>query len=201
MSFGKRRGFSDCITGVRARNLLAAHDFAARIGRPLNVSVNINWSKTTADDDSHGAHLRIFRKAAGRFLRDHGAGGLTCTWARERPTSPVPRPNAHLNCHVPDRLFGLFVKNAHRFLPRCCVAFEPEAIWIEMIGATSEDRRRRSEYLLKGAHPKARLRMKRKRIPQGRINGKRCGTSEDIGSLARVRWAEQQKDLAKVIPF
>jgi hypothetical protein len=201
MSYGRRRGYSDCIIGVRARNLLAAHEFADALGMPLNVSVNINWSRTSADDDTHGNQLRAWRKAAGRFLRDRGAGGLTCTWARERPTTPVPRPNAHLNCHIPAAHYDAFVKNAHRFMPQGVVCFEREAIWIELIGLTAEDSGRRSEYLIKGAHPKARLRMKRKRIYQGRVKGKRCGTSEDIGLAARLRWAELQGRDAQAIPF
>ena len=201
MSFGHRRGWSDCIIGVRARNLLTAHEFAAEIARPLNVSVNINWSKTTAADDTHGHLLRGFRKAAGRWLRDHGAGGLTCTWARERPTHPVPRPNAHLNCHVPLALYDRFVKRAHCFLPQGCSGLELDAIWIELIGITLDDSRRRSEYLVKGAHQKARLQIRRKRIAQGRIYGKRCGTSEDIGAAARLRWQEQQENSSQAIPF
>lgn len=130
MPFGKRRGYSDCIRGVRARNLLSASDFATSIGRGLNTAVDINWSKTTARDDTHGAKLAAWRKAAGRFLREHGAGGLTCTWVRERPTWPIDRPNAHLNCPIPDRLFAAFVKNARHFLPRGCVACDPDAIYI-----------------------------------------------------------------------
>jgi hypothetical protein len=186
---------------VSARNLISADEFADEIGRPLNVAIDINWSKTSAGDDTHGHLLRAFRKAAGRYLRERGAGGLTCTWARERPTHPVPRPNAHLNCHVPPALYNDFTKTLHRFLPQACVAFEPEAIYVQLIGFTAEDRRRRSEYLLKGAHTKARLEIKRKRIPQGRIHGKRCGTSEDIGLSARLRWHGQQAGLAEAIPF
>jgi hypothetical protein len=201
MSYGRRRGWSDCIPGVRARNLLSADEFAAEIGTPLNVGLDINWSKTSADDDTHGRLLRSFRKAAGRWLREHGAGGLTCTWARERPTHPVPRPNAHLNCHIPHALYMGFVKNVHRFLPRGCVALDAEAIYVQLIGFTAEDHRRRSEYLLKGAHTKARLKIKRKRIAQGRIYGKRCGTSEDIGLAARLRWLEQQDRAVEAIPF
>jgi hypothetical protein len=70
-----------------------------------------------------------------------------------------------------------------------------------LIGLTNEDRMRRSEYLVKGAHPKARLKIKKKRVYQGRIYGKRCGTSEDIGSAARLRWAEAQGGIAEAIPF
>lgn len=201
MSYGRRRGWSDCIKGVRARNLISADTFAAEIGRSLNVAIDINWSKTSADDDTHGNLLRAFRKAAGRFLRKRGVGGLTCTWARERPTHPVPRPNVHMNCHIPTDHYAAFVKNAYRFLPPGCVGLEPEAIYIQLIGFTAEDRRRRSEYLLKGAHTKARLEIKRKRIPQGRIYGKRCGTSEDIGYAARLRWTELRGREAEAIPF
>lgn len=201
MSYGVRRGGSDCIRGVRARNLLSADGFADEIGRPFNVAIDINWSKTSAEDDTHGHLLRAFRKAAGRWLRENGAGGLTCAWVRERPTHPVPRPNAHLNCHIPSALYMPFVKNAHRFLPRGCVAFEAEAIYIQLIGFTAEDHRRRSEYLLKGAHTKARLKIRRKRISQGRIYGKRCGTSADIGLAARLRWQEQADVSVNAIPF
>jgi len=194
MSFGRRRGYSDCIRGVRARNVLTASTFAVTIGRPLNVAVDINWSKTSADDDMHGHLLAAWRKRAGRFLQRRGAGGLTCTWARERPTHPVPRPNAHLNCYVPIRLFGAFVKNAHRFLPIGCSALDPEAIYIQMIGSTGDDYRRRTEYLVKAAHPKARLPIQRKRNSQGRIYSKRCGTSEDIGLAARIRADEAARE-------
>jgi hypothetical protein len=117
MAFGQRRGYSDCITGIRARNLLSADEFAEIIGRPLNVSININWSKTTSVDDSRGHLLRYFRKALGRFLRERDGGGLTCVWARERPTHATPRPNAHINCHVPMELWNAFGKRILRFLP------------------------------------------------------------------------------------
>jgi hypothetical protein len=201
MSFGKKRGYSDCIRGVRARNLLSASEFATSIGRGLNTAVDINWSRTTARDDIHGEKLAAWRKAAGRFLRERGAGGLTCTWARERPTTPIARPNAHLNCHIPPRLYDAFVKNAHRFLPRGCIACGSDAIYIQMIGSTGEDHRRRTEYLLKGAHPRARLPITRKRISQGRILRKRCGTSADIGFSARLRAAEQAAASIAAIPF
>jgi hypothetical protein len=201
MPFGKRRGFSDCIRGVRARNLLSASGYAASIGRGLNTAVDINWSRTAARDDLHGDKLAAWRKAAGRFLRKHGAGGLTCTWVRERPTWPINRPNAHLNCHIPDRLYAEFVRSAHRFLPPGCDGCDPDAIYIQPIGSTGEDHRRRTEYLLKGAHPKARIPMKRKRISQGRILRKRCGTSEDIGLGARLKAAEQASSAIAAIPF
>jgi hypothetical protein len=107
MSFGKRRAYSDCIRGVSARNLLSAQDFAAAIGRGLNTAVDINWSRTTAGDDIHGNLLRSWRKAAGRFLRERGAGGLTCTLGArasnhgdpqaERP-SELPYPRSAFRC-------------------------------------------------------------------------------------------------------
>ena len=190
MSYGSKRGYSDCIRGVRARNLLTASEFAVSIGRPLNVAVDINWSKTTAHDDHRGLLFAAFRKNAGRFLRKHGAGGLTCAWARERPTSPVARPNVHMNCYCPASVYDRFIKNAHRFLPVGCTALPGGAIYVQLIGSKGEDYRRRTEYLVKGAHPKARLNIKKKRIPQGRVFGKRVGTSEDIGLSARLAGAE-----------
>jgi hypothetical protein len=201
MPFGKRRGFSHCIRGVRARNLMSADAFAAEIGRPLNVAVDLNWSRTSLRDDVQGHYLRSWRKSAGRFLRECGAGGLTCTWVRERPTTPVPRPNAHLNCHIPAQVYDAFIKNAHRFLPPGCVACDRDAIFVQLIGSTGEDHRRRAEYLVKGAHPKARLRIKKRRIYQGRVFGKRCGTSEDIGPAARLRAAEKTNAASASVPF
>jgi hypothetical protein len=201
MPFGKRKGWSDCIKGVSGRNLLDAQDFAASIGRGLNTAIDINWSRTTVRDDIHGDLLRAWRKAAGRFLREHGAGGLTCTWVRERPTTATPRPNAHLNCHIPDRLFAAFVKNAHRFLPKGCIACDAEAIWIQSVGTSGTYYERRREYYLKGAHPRARLPIKRRRISQGRVLRKRCGTSEDIAPAARRRADEMKATKIAAIPF
>jgi hypothetical protein len=201
MPFGKRRGYSDCIRGISGRNLLDAQDFALSIRRGLNTAVDINWSRTTIRDDVHGTHLRSWRKAAGRFLREHGAGGLTCTWVRERPTTAVARPNAHLNCHIPDRLFDAFVKNAHRFLPKGCVACDADAIWITAVGTSGTYYEKRREYYLKGAHPRARLPIKRKRISQGRVLRKRCGTSEDIAPAARRSAAEIADKKIATIPF
>jgi hypothetical protein len=201
MSFGKRKGYSHCIRGIRARNLMSADEFAAVIGRPLNVAVDLNWSKMSARDDVHGHLLAGWRKGASRFLRKQGVDRLTCTWARERPTIPVPRPNAHLNCHIPARVYDAFIKNAHSFLPPGCVAYERDAIYIQLIGGSGDDHRRRAEYLVKGTHLKARLPIQRKRNYQGRIFGKRCGTSEDIGLTARLRRARSQAEIARSIPF
>jgi hypothetical protein len=201
MPFGNRKGWSDCIRGVSGRNLLDAQDFAVSIGRGLNTAIDINWSRTTARDDIHGNLLRAWRKAAGRFLRERGAGGLTCTWVRERPTMATARPNAHLNCHVPDWLLDEFVKNAHRFLAKGCVACDAAAIWVQAVGTSGTYYERRREYYLKGAHPRARLPIKRKRNSQGRVLRKRCGTSEDIAPAARLCAHSAKAAKIAAIPF
>lgn len=201
MPFGPKKGFSDFIRGVRARAMMDACAYAAEIGRPLNVAVDINWSRTSAGEDEKGLLFASFRKAAGRFLRERGAEGLTCIWARELPPAPVPRPNAHLNLYVPARLFDTFVKHAHTFLPAGCVGLSSEAVYIQAIGGTGGDHIRRNEYLVKGAHPKARLKIKRARSFQGRIIGKRCGTSEDIGPSARLAAAERIEVAIATIPY
>jgi hypothetical protein len=74
MSFGKRKGYSHCIRGVRARNLERADEFAAIIGRPLNIAIDFNWSKMSIGDDVHGRVFAAWRRNASRFLRQHGAG-------------------------------------------------------------------------------------------------------------------------------
>jgi hypothetical protein len=88
-----------------------------------------------------------------------------------------------------------------RLLRRILAAARPGVIYIQLIGSTGEDHRRRTEYLLKGTHPRARLPIKKKRISQGRIHGKRCGTSEDIGLAARLKAAEIAARRIAAIPF
>jgi hypothetical protein len=78
---------------------------------------------------------------------------------------------------------------------------ERGAIYIQLIGGSGDDHRRRAEYLVKGTHLKARLPIQRKRSYQGRIFGKRCGASEDIGLTARLRRARSQAEIARSIPF
>jgi hypothetical protein len=107
----------------------------------------------------------------------------------------TPRPNVHLNCHIPDRLFAAFVENARRFLPKGCIACDADAIWIQAVGSSGTYYENRREYYLKGAHPRARLPIKRKRVSQGRVLRKRCGTSEDLGPAARNRGAQNRDNL------
>jgi hypothetical protein len=106
-----------------------------------------------------------------------------------------------MNCHIPAAVYAAFIQNAHRFLPPGRIAFDPGAIFIQLIGSTGRDYTQRTEYLVKGAHPKARLRIKKRRSYQGRIFGKRCGTSEDIGLAIRTRAAEKVHAAVASIPF
>jgi hypothetical protein len=88
------------------------------------------------------------------------------------------------------RAFARSLAQVRRALPATT-----QAIYIQLIGNTGDDYRRRSEYLVKAVHPKARLPIQRKRNSQGRIYAKRCGTSEDIGLAARIRADEAARGL------
>jgi hypothetical protein len=201
MAYGRRKGWSDCIRGSAHRSIVEAIDLAEKIGRTLNVCADINWSRTDADDDREGKHGAAWRKAAGRWLRHHGAGGLTGYYVREAPDAAVRRPNTHHSIHVPMHLLDRFKRDAPGFLPKAARPLDCDAVYVQPIMPTDQDRRNRHEYLLKGTHPKARVKMKRRRIPQGRVIGKRCGFTEDIGPAARLRWQAQQDSLVEAIPF
>jgi hypothetical protein len=187
---------SHALTAAQVANLQAAAHFAKAIGLPLTRMVSINWQDA-------GIPLADMAKATGRFtdlltkaIARHGSA-TAWVWAHEYGF--CKRGHVHLLVHVPAkliaRLTGLQLRWLRRITGKPYIATviesrpvggrlrleigNPELYFVNMEAALG--------YVCKGAPQTVldSLHIDRAHKPGGRIIGKRCSTSQNIGAKAR----------------
>jgi hypothetical protein len=196
----KRRGRyrvhgSKLISAQQATNLIEAVEFAKSIGRPLVAHLTIHWSGTIAFDDHDGARFAKVREGLAKVLFRRGIP-VAWVWCRECKAH-TDIVHCHLLFHLPvayrsgpkleemkDHLVRLIDRHGEGILGEFAVSL---VIWPDPDGL----------YLIKGGGPLVweqfpRIR-KDWRTPQGTIHGKRCGTTQNIGSAARRRTMAQHE--------
>jgi len=152
--------------------------------------LTIHWGVTEAGDDPDAKRFARVREGLHKWFKRRDIE-FTGAWARERPGGDAE--HCHLLFHLPA---------AHQQGPKLhaveaaalrLVGLHGGGIWgdgaIKLVIWPSPD----GLYLLKGGGPKVwkqfRLRKEHRR-QQGIIHGKRCGTTQNIGSAARRQIAE-----------
>jgi hypothetical protein len=190
-----RVGGTKYITVAQATNIIEAVTFAKSICLPLVAHLTIHWAFTDVDDDPDGKLFAKFREGLNKWTRRHGFA-LTCVWVRERMSSGQAEVvHCHLLFHLPvayrsgARLLQLEAA-IYRLIKR-----HGRDYWADqVIKLVIHDKPPYPDgkYLIKGGGPKVwrlfRLRKEHRRL-QGIIHGKRCGTTENIGPAARLRWS------------
>jgi hypothetical protein len=186
---------SYALSSAHVANLIAATAHANSIGLPFTRMITIHWGAA-------GIALAGIVKATGRFIdlmtkaiARHGSG---TAWLWTHENGPRKGAHCHLLAHVPaalvSRLTGLqrgwlriITGKPYR---RGVIRSDPIGgrLGLETgnpdLHATNLDVA--LAYLLKGADPVAASRFALDRLePGGRIIGKRCGTSQNIGAKAR----------------
>jgi hypothetical protein len=171
--------------------MIEAVDYARAIGLPLVAHATIHWSGTVAFDDPDGKLFARVREGLHKWLlRRRIVGGLSCVWCREC--------KAHtdiVHCHL---LFHLPVeyRTSARFLQTEAAVFRlvgrhGGGILGEFAVKLTIHPDPDGLYLIKGGDRKVwepfKIR-KEWRKSQGVIQGKRCGTTENIGRTARDQW-------------
>ena len=176
---------------AQATNILEAVNHARAIGLPLVAHVTIHWSGTDAFDDPDGKLFARVREGFHKWLLRQGiVGGLTCVWCRECKAH-TDIVHSHLLFHLPTEhrtgvglslvgatLFRLVDRHGGGILGEFAVKIilhaDPDGL-----------------YLIKGGNKEVwdhfNIR-KEWRKSQGIVHGKRCGTTENIGTAARNRW-------------
>ena len=188
MPFGPRRGYSDHLRPCQVRGLQAATSYAEEIGRPLDACIDINWSRTSWEDDPEGEALERTIKKLRRWLSRQDEE-LYAIWVRENP--PKKGPGAHLMLHLPRRLLKPLKEIAMDLLPEGCRDTDGKAVWVHPAGTTSFARMSRVLYLSKGINPgRVCETLGIKPQDQGRVIGKRCGMTENLGPTAQRRHRE-----------
>lgn len=186
---------SRALTAAQIGNLKAAERHARAIGLPFTRMLTIHWQAA-------GVPLAGMARATGRFtdrmtkaLIRHGSK-TTWLWAHEN--CGPKGGHCHLLAHVPADLVPVVTALQRGWLRRITgQPYRARVIHSKPIGgrlgleAGNPDLHAINleaalAYLMKGASPEAASQFGLERLePGGRVIGKRCGTSQNIGAKAR----------------
>ena len=186
---------SHALTAAQIGNLKAAERHAGAIGLPFTRMISIHWQAA-------GVPLAGMAKATGRFtdlmakaLARHGS---RTAWLWVHENCGPKGGHCHLLAHVPAKHVKRLTGLQRGWLRRITLhSYRARVIYSRPIGkrlgAETTDPADYAinlavvlAYLLKGASPEAASQFALVRLePSGRVIGKRCGTSQNIGAKAR----------------
>ena len=186
---------SYALTVAQIGNLKAAERHAVKIGLPFNRMISIHW-------EGAGVPLASMAKATGRFtdlmakaLARHGS---STAWLWTHENGEGKGGHCHMLAHVPADLVSRLTALQRGRLRRITgQPYRARVIYSKPIGGRLGLETTNPElhgvnlevalaYVLKGASPEAASQFGLGRLePGGRVIGKRCGTSQNIGVKAR----------------
>ena len=186
---------SDALTVAQIAHLTAAERHSRAIGLPLTRMITIHWQAA-------GVGLADMVKATGRFLdlltKALARHKSKTAWLWTLENGDRKGGHCHLLVHVPAALVTLLTRLQKGWLRRITgKAYRARVIHSKPIGRLLGLETGNPElhavnladafgYVLKGANPEAAERFSLERLEAGgRIIGKRCGTSQNIGAKAR----------------
>lgn len=181
---------SHVIRRKAASNIHHAVGLATAINQPFTHFITINFEKAgIASDDVHAAFQKLREAHFGQWCRRPGrkSGLASCSptfaWVREAAGAH----GAHWLVHVPPGRERDFEKRLPKWLASVA-GQEPEigAIKVEPAYKPSGAKL----YMLKGIDPVYADFYGVTHVPQGVIDGKRAGVSQNLGPLAKRRMRE-----------
>lgn len=194
---GRKLRSTKSIVLRQADNMMGALRFAREIGTPLNSHLTIHWGGTGAGDDPHGDIFAKFRNLFDKRLQRLGVrGGLTAIWVRER--QPNKRTgylselvHNHMLFHLPSKYDHNPYRNEIIKVIEQLVELVGNGIYDDRTIALTFPDHPDGIYLLKGGTSTVR---KLHNVPklwcslrgEGVIEGKRCGTTQNIGPANRA---------------
>lgn len=180
--------------------IIAAAHFAARIGLPLRRHVTIHWEAAGVPDNQAAAATAAFLRLARDWLRKRGHP-FAWLWVREN--GHRKGSHVHILLHCRPELARAFSGMQRRWLRRITgKPYRARIIRTARIGGTlmaaesapavyAENLAAVVGYLLKGASPEAARLLGIARLEDGgRIIGRRCAASQNIGRAARQERSE-----------
>jgi len=172
-----------------AENVIHAAGHAALIDAPLNRHLTISWYVAGLPGRVHDAQRDVLQKAS-KWLAYHGVTPAY-VWAVEN--GPVLQYHTHIAIHVPQPLAGRFRTMVDRWVksvggnPHLCGAVKMTR---DKYSRTDyhESIRDLLRYMLKGSEHRAAqlLGIEPNYEKAGLVQGKRCGTSQNLGPKARL---------------
>jgi hypothetical protein len=188
---------SNCLTRAHTANLIAASGHAKAIGLPFTRMITIHWELA-------GVPVERMAKATGRFtdlmtkaLARHGSG---TAWLWVHENGPQKGGHCHMLVHVPAKLASVLTRLQLGWLRSITgKPYQVRVIRSRPVGGRlgleidnpalyGVNLEMALAYLLKGVCSEAASHFGLNRLePGGRVVGKRCGTSQKISKLARMR--------------
>lgn len=183
---------SDGLSAAQVSNLLAAAEYAARIGLPLNRMVTIHW-------EASGVALAAMARATTHFLdllsKAVQRHGKRTAWIFVHESGAGKGAHMHALMHVPPDLAELISRRQRSWLKAISgQPYRPRALKSRPITGSGPGAGELYKanitaalaYVVKGANPEAAAHHGLARLePGGRIIGKRAGVSQNIGIKAR----------------
>lgn len=194
---------SDALSAAHVTNLIAAVSHANAIGLPLNRMITIHWERA-------GISLEAIPGATGRFIdmmaKAMSRHGSKTAWAFVHENGDRKGGHCHLLAHVASAMVPIVTGMQKRWLRRIADRpYRARVILSRPIGGRlgletsnpnlyAENLAEVLAYTIKGADPDAARKFELLRLkPGGRVIGKRCGTSQNIGRKARMQFAERRQ--------
>lgn len=186
---------SDALTVAQIANLTAAEGHSRAIGLPFTRMITIHWQAA-------GVGLADMVKATGRFLdllnKALARHNSKTAWLWTLENGDRKGGHCHLLVHVPAALVSVLTRLQKGWLRRITgKPYRSRVIYSKPIGGRLHLENGNPElhavnlanavgYVLKGADPEAAAVFRLTRLEAGgRIIGKRCATSQNIGTKAR----------------
>lgn len=190
---------SDALTPTQVELLLAAAEFAERIGLPLNRHIIIHWEEAGIEDSDAARATTAFLKSLHDGIRKTGGDSATI-WVREN--GDCKGSHVHILAHIPAGQLRMVKRLQCRWVSRATGKhYRREALYGRpVVGAKQAGPLYRANletvirYIAKGANADAAsLIAPRKAEPGGTVIGKRCGTSQNIGRAAFSKIGKNSK--------
>lgn len=182
---------------AQVENLIAATQFSCEIGLPFNRMITIHW-------EAAGISLKDMAKATSQFLDlmtkvlSRRGGQIAWLWVHEGGISKGG--HCHMLVHIPSDMIDVVTEFQRRWLRAITESpYRKGVIRGKPIGLRRglevsnpplhrENLFNVMSYVIKGAYPDVAAAMGLPRLqPGGRVIGRRCSTSQNIGAKARAQ--------------
>lgn len=177
------------LSSVQVRALIAAARFALESGRPFNRHVTIHWEVAGIHDSeaaqATGAYLKLIRDWLASSRR-------TPAWLWVRENGEGKGSHVHILLHIPGGAHWTGTRMKRWLALITGKPYVRSTIQTRRIAGSIGSRAYQANlgtvlaYVIKGASPEAAARFNLDRLEAGgRITGKRCGWSQNIGAARR----------------
>jgi len=189
---------SETLSAKQIGNLLDATHHSKAIGLPFTRMITIHWEAAGVPANEMAAATGKYLDLLTKALRRWGSG---TSWLWVHEGGPGKGGHCHILIHVPAHLVVRVTNQQKKWLRRITgQKYRRKVIKSVPIGHSLGIESRNPDiyainhdtvvgYLLKGASAEAIAKYGLQcTAPSGRIVGKRCGTSQNIGPKARASW-------------